>query len=289
MRWVNLRDGIKQRINEILGKGISNSTPASNTPTDWSVQSAMLENLRRIVKALVGDSESYGRVMRGCVITIDSGKNINISSGLALTRNGNIVVFGGASSFDLSAYNGQTVSIAIKHENLEIPGDTGEAFPNVGKNSGLIGRSGTVELVNDDSGVNVSGNDLVVVDESTADNHCYLGLVTVPDPGDITSDDIVNTDMRGLGNIFYTPNLSVTNNSELNNLEVSGTTTLQGFNSVNGDMTVSDSKTFTLPAGTDKVKVGSEKTGVTESSGISGIQSIEIKNGIVVGITLVPS
>ena len=78
MRWVDVKVGIKQRIGAILG----NSTEETNNGalTYWSIQASMLENLKRVVKSLVGDSSS-GRPMKGMWLTANGSDYISISSG----------------------------------------------------------------------------------------------------------------------------------------------------------------------------------------------------------------
>ena len=88
MRWVDFKNGIKARINEMLGT--SDNAAVGNPLTYWSLQSAMLTNLRRIVSSLVGDAAN-GRVMKGLRVQEESTNQINILPGFGFTNNGDIV------------------------------------------------------------------------------------------------------------------------------------------------------------------------------------------------------
>lgn len=197
MRWVNIKNGIKQRLNEILGT----SDGAGAYPmTYWSIQAAMLENSRRIVKALVGDSLD-GRPMKGCWITRSGGGNINISPGLACTPNGDIIVFDGVTSKNLGVdHSGELVLVYLKHTNAEIGADYNEG---IGKKTGLIGQSGSYEIINDDSGVDsqVSAESLLylsVSEPSPGDDYAYLGSVQMTGSEISSEKDISNSKKRGL-------------------------------------------------------------------------------------------
>lgn len=90
MRRVSIKTGLKQRLNEILGQA---DAPADEL-TPWSIQTAMLSNLQRIVKAIVGEDSGDGRKMKGLRLSANGTTNtyVNISAGIGFTSNGNVVV-----------------------------------------------------------------------------------------------------------------------------------------------------------------------------------------------------
>ena len=70
MRWIAVKNGIKERLHYLIGTNDSDSANLSETGlTIWSAQASMIENTRRTVKAIVGSAESYGRVMKGLKIS----------------------------------------------------------------------------------------------------------------------------------------------------------------------------------------------------------------------------
>ena len=88
MRFVDFKNGIKARINEMLGT--SDNAATGNELTYWSLQAAMLTNLRRIVSSLVGDAAN-GRIMKGLRVQEESTNQINILPGFAAGRDINII------------------------------------------------------------------------------------------------------------------------------------------------------------------------------------------------------
>jgi len=296
MRWINIKNGIKQRLNEILGVG-DGSTAVDNTPTYWSIQSAMLENLRRVVKSIIGDS-STGRPMKGC--WIESGSpagTVNISSGYAFTKDGNIVVFKGVEEYDLSSHTNNNVYVYLKYENAEVPQVD---FPTIGKSTGLIGQSGSPEIVNDDSGVIddtsiLNSSSVIVLNDDgalTNTNYVFLGTVQMT-AGLISAEtDIVNSKNRGLApnsvsSEFLVPNLrvgdTISGTATFYNIVVNGTSSFTGAAAFNGNVTINDSKIIILPADAGMVKVGAAKIGYSGTVDTSALTSVEIKNGIIVG------
>src|SRR5271157_885584 len=106
MRRVNIKTGLKQRLNEILGTDYGTASPEDVYDlTPWSIQSAQLENNQRIVKSIVGDS-TVGRIMSGLLITGNVGdSSFHITSGLGFTTSGNIVSLGATTSgIGISSY-----------------------------------------------------------------------------------------------------------------------------------------------------------------------------------------
>lgn len=316
MRWVNIKKGIKQRLGEILGYSSDNPTGTSSSPTYWSIQAAMLENLRRIVKSIIGNSTT-GRPMKGCWMTRVAGTGtINISNGFAFTKDGNIVSFKGVSGYDLSSYGSAQVWVYLKYENTEIPSTT--PFSNIGKSTGLIGKSGSYNIVNDNSGViddSTVINDSTVIEVSSggpdsSENYVLLGTVQMAS-GLIDADtDVVNSKNRGLApnsenDEFLVPNLRVgdttVGEADFYNIVVNGTSAFTGAATFSGTATFNGVATFAT--GITHVMLGtlnatggildlSSTPGSVKVAGVSAANfgpaapaSITVVNGIVTAIS----
>ncbi len=296
MRWVNIINGIAQRVNEILGSDNTVSTEENKAPNYWSIQAAMLVNLRRLGMAMVGNA-GEGRPMSGCDLS-RSGSSLKIEPGYAITTNGDIVVFQGITK-SLSAYGSGWFRVYIKYINTSIPeAPTGPT--DVGKSTDFIGKSGTEEIVYDDYGVlDDGGEDNLVITAvpSTDTNDVFLGEVYLTFGAIISDSNVENTQDKGLfpSNLldsnFSVPNLSVgkithgvaAGDAAFFNVVISGTTTMTGSVSINGDVTVDDSKTMILPADAGKVKVGAAKIGYSGTVDTSALTNVEIINGLIVG------
>jgi hypothetical protein len=87
MRRVNVKLGIKQRVQDILGSGMD----SVGTINAWSIQSAMISNSQRIAAAIVGEAAN-GRIMKGLRLSFDVSPVVYISSGHGFTPEGNVVV-----------------------------------------------------------------------------------------------------------------------------------------------------------------------------------------------------
>lgn len=85
MRFIAVRDGIMERINNILGT--DNVTSPLNT---WSLQAAMIENFNRIIKTL-NQQAPDGSIAYGLTVT-PSGKSITVGAGIGLTPFGRMIM-----------------------------------------------------------------------------------------------------------------------------------------------------------------------------------------------------
>jgi len=189
MRWVNVIVGIKQRIGAILGNNIEELN--GGDLTYWSIQASMLENLKRVVKSLVGDS-SYGRPMKGMWLTANTDDFIGISEGFGFTKNGEILVLE-KNLTDINApAEGVYIYIYLRYNSATLPEVDG------GKNTDII-SGGSAEIINDDIGtVNGSSIDKDQIVETyaiaTSDNDLiYLGYATK------TGGSLVITNSTGRG------------------------------------------------------------------------------------------
>ena len=296
MRWVNFKNSLKQRLNEMLGVDNVNTVDEDKEPNYWSLQAAMLVNLRRIVKALVGNAV-WGRPMEGCDMS-RSGSSLRISSGLAVTPGGNIVVFNGATK-SVGSYPDAWHNVFLEYKNTKIPETGGPA--DVGKSTYFIGQSGSEDIVYDDYGALDDGAATnVIITTSTVLNadYAYLGKVNIASGVISTDDDVENSPERGLSpnlingdDPFFVKNIKVsgTNESvaygeaEFYNVVINGATEINGTLALNDDVTIDDSKTITLPADAGKIKVGGADIGYSGTVNPSSLSSMEIKNGIIVG------
>lgn len=182
MRRVHVINGIKQRMNEILGTDTANETP-SGTPviTEWSIQAALLENMRRIVAALVGDSD-FGRPIRGMNIGF-SGGAFTVPEGYGITKRGDVIWLRSGATVPLAAGAGKH-HLYIKYGEKIVDGTL---YPAEGKKTSVIGEPGSYDIVYDGKATYRSSGDVSelftqVVSETgmspsdpDADNYVYLG------------------------------------------------------------------------------------------------------------------
>lgn len=187
MRRVNVRVSLKQRMNDILGtdSGMEMAVPGI---TPWSIQAAVLSNLRRVVSGIAANGSS-GRVMRGMWITHGGGPIINISSGYGFTKNGDVIVLDAALAYTADVSTDDTWHLYAKHSMAVLDGDTYED----GKKTGFIGKEGTENIVYDDLGATQKDNVQSVVGQiiqqssTTQDNGDWVLLGTfVTSGGTIT-------------------------------------------------------------------------------------------------------
>jgi len=180
MRRVNVKNGLKQRLNEILGtdEGAVNENGAYEI-TQWSIQAAMIENMQRICSALVGNAP--GRPMKGLVLTTYSGLNCIVTGGIGFTPEGNIIVI--EAGLVIPIPPNVTRHISVKHLLGVLDGETYSD----GKITGIIGETGSVNMVYDDFAaskkltVGSYISTIVQIDttyQSSYDNLVYLGSVT---------------------------------------------------------------------------------------------------------------
>jgi len=205
MRRVSVKLGIKERMNEILGTDTSADEYGVPGLTLWSIQAAMIENTRRIVRGIVGDSTQEGRVLSGLIISKSGDNQITIPPGVAFTPGGDIIVLGTTIQRQITGPVSNSRHIYINHIMDEIPGETNPA----GKRITFYNKPGTAEIVYDDKaavyGSSVPSN---VQSELISDygvpsgsvSSVYLGRVDLDSNGKILNSDYVTpTVLRGFG------------------------------------------------------------------------------------------
>lgn len=168
MRRVNIVTGIKQRLNGILGHGTAGAL------NDWSIQSAMLSNFRRICLALLNGS-SMGRILSGLSASYSS-TIVTIASGYGVTVNGDIITLPAPKNVQVSSLSEGDNYICLKYELKELPSG--------GKITPVINETGTQQIVFDESGAADDYDDIVEIKSSvgevTADNDLvYIATATV--------------------------------------------------------------------------------------------------------------
>ena len=200
MRRVNLRYGLKQRINDIVGSDTAVDGDGIPGITEWSVQAAMLANLRRVVSALANGT--VGRPVSGLWLTDApaAGLGYSISDGFGFTPNGDIVVSKTAITYTVSDGGDDNKYIYLRHRMGVVDGDTYDD----GKKTGFIGKAGLENIVYDDyaaskkDSVSSFASDIVIEESVPISNsdYVYLGYITV-ESGSITS--VTNNPARGFG------------------------------------------------------------------------------------------
>jgi len=296
MRRVQVRHGLKQRINEIMGTdytGGGQTSPPGITP--WSLQAAMIENLKRIVAGISGNEK--GVPMNGLVITEEAGNaTYIISPGYGFTNNGNIVVIDKAISGISLPSSGSVVNIYAKHSLAYLDGDGDVAG---GKKTGFIGQEGEQNIVEDDLGATLGSgitiDDDVIIQEvddtlsgTDLDNHVYLGQVAFSG-GTIDSITLHNFTLNNLlvnqnlevSDTITTDNITVTDTIALKDANISGAVAMASGSSMdfNGgsELNVNNSSTLNI-AGAATVKSG----GVTVYTGAVGAaQAFVVENGLI--------
>jgi len=199
MKRVNVRIGLKQRMNEILGTDYSIIEDSGGLPdiTPWSIQAAVIANIRRVVSAITAGGQ--GRPMSGLFISRVNDTKISIRSGYGFTRSGNVVVLENPIEYQIDNNTG-TKHIYLKHIMATVDGDD-----NIdGKKTNFTGKSGYEDIVYDDLAASKKGDvqdvseRIVYITESASDSSddvVYLGSVTFADDGKI--DSIYNSELRG--------------------------------------------------------------------------------------------
>ena len=308
MRRVNIRHGLKQRINEILGTDYTGGGQSSPPGiTDWSIQAAVIENLRRIVSGIAGNVK--GAPMNGLLLGgVVGSSTFTLSKGFGFTNNGDIVVVG----IDLSGLSLPSASEAYvyaKHSlaYLDDDGSTPGA-----KETGFIGQSGEANIVIDDLGATLGtslteGDDVIIVETSELtgtdlEDHVYIGKI------DISGGNITAITQRGLtlNDLETVHNLTVGGTITALNVTVTDTIALEdlGFD---GTLTANSGSTLKMDTGskadiesTSEVEFKSGSTlninasATVEVGGsavhnaditLSAITVIHVKNGLITGVT----
>lgn len=292
MKWINFKNGIKARINEMLGT--SDNAGTGNNLTTWSLQSAMLTNLRRIVSGIVGDA-SYGRVMKGLRVQEEFTNGINILPGFGFTNNGDIVYLETSVNATINWGLGDPLYLILKYENVEVE-DTDKG----GKQVNIIG--GTSEwIVNDDRAYAEGGDTIVEVVATLPSNNDFILVATIASdsgspPGIDTITESVN---RGLApnrydDQFDVPNIDVKSDGIVRGIlyataiqEVDGGTISvdSPFNFTENvafekDVSMLSADEVVLPSTAGTLKVGATSANdFTITS--ADVVSLTIKNGIV--------
>jgi len=286
MKRVHIKEGLKQRLNEILGTDDS-LTPDPTNPelkqiTPWSVQAAMISNLLRLARSIVG-LYTVGRPMEGMGLTNPSGIIMAIGSGIGITKNGNMVVLENPIQKVAEVAADETRYLYVRHKIAEVDGSDDD-----GRLTNLVGKSGQVEMVYDDFAASKKGDisaaenrDEILVDSPTQINDdeylVYIGSYTTS--GGSVSGVFPNTDTNVLG-LNVAEDLSVDGKLEAEgNVTIQGTTfsvdkitTLGGINLASGILQI--------PSTLGSIEVGGIQ-GDTASYALTGGGTLTVKNGIV--------
>ena len=281
MKRVNIRNGLKQRMNDILGTdfGIEGEVPGL---TAWSIQSAILDNLRRIASAIVGDAQ--GRPMKGLWLSKTAALNISISAGHGITPTGDIVLIATNVTSGVDSADG-TKYIYLRHKMAAIDGNT---YPD-GKRTGFIGKPRTQDIVYDDFAASKKGTvqsfvaDILTISPTVISNDpdlIYVGSVEVLS-ADITV--VTNSTSRGIGpntpsGVARLPGIDSYGLSTFNDqVDFVGAVGMAATLMVNGMVTFSGG----ITAGID---VGVTDLTLQVGDGSGGSKLIKFKNGIFIGV-----
>jgi len=302
MKRLNVRYALKQRMNELLGSDTEADVDGIPGITAWSIQAAMLSNLRRIVSALANGT--IGRPIKGLWITDApaAGLGYSIGDGFGFTPNGDVIVLETAISHTISEGSDGDKHIYLKHKMGVVDGDLYDD----GRKTGFIGKAGLEDIVYDDFAA--SKKDTVsafageiVVEESGPISHndyVYLGYITV-ESNEITS--VTNNPARGFGpnddsGKFMMPGIRVTGesvfeapvtfselvslNMALTDIESSGTATLNDV-IVNGELAIGVTGKISVD-GSDGIDANVQ---VRDAAG-TGTITLQFKGGILYGTTV---
>jgi len=282
MKRVNIRYGLKQRMNEILGtdSGVEGDVPGI---TAWSVQAAMLDNLRRIAAALTGDSQ--GRPMRGLWLTKNAALSIAISAGYGFTPTGDVVILNTGIVSSIDGTDG-TKYIYLRHRMAAIDGDTYDD----GKKTGFIGKAGTQDIAYDDfaaskkDAIQTFVADILTISSTliTGDpDLVYVGSVIVA-TGDITT--VTNSTARGLApndasGRYRLPGIHVNGDSTFENqVDLLAAVVMQTTLLIHGKATFNGGIVADGSDGVTDLSVT-----VRDAAG-TGTIDLQFKNGIFIGI-----
>jgi len=142
MRRVSILTGIKQRLNEILGT----AETGNGNLTAWSIQSAMLSNFNRVLKAINCNS-IYGRRLSGVFVSNPDNEHINIEAGYAVTGSGNFISFPGVSFYSVMVPEGTTRYLCLLYSIRQMNDGADGA-----KKTGIINAPGEHQIVFDEIG-----------------------------------------------------------------------------------------------------------------------------------------
>ena len=116
MKRVNVIYGILERLNDLLGSANSGDSETLDL-TDWSIQSTMFENLKRIGKGLSNGSND-GKIGYGLKLDTDG----NVSEGVGFTGNGEIVYWSGEEKPELTTGTGNKLYLKYTSEKVSSGG-----------------------------------------------------------------------------------------------------------------------------------------------------------------------
>jgi hypothetical protein len=270
MRRLNLRVGISERMNEIIGTDYPSYIAGSVAEiTPWSIQAAMIENTRRLVRGIVGDS-SLGRILRGMSLGNDTDSSISISAGIAITKSGNIIVLNNGISKSVSG-NGSK-DIYIKHILVEFP----ESSTNPGGKKAVFNMAVSSEIVYDDLAsisLGAMPEGVIDTDGSQDDNSVYIGTIVVAG-GKIT--EVIPTTLRGFGDGTITLDGI---NSKLEST-FDGQTTINDDLDITGTATVSGSGSELIMGADSELSV---MVGASKKPGLSSTTISYVKVGDTAG------
>ena len=138
MRRVHVRRSLERIINDVLGTDVAAvESPTVPDLTGWSIQAAMLENIKRVGESLVG-FDAGGRVMSGLSMSHPGYSDITIQPGVCITPNGDVIILG--ASVTVSVSNTGFSYIFLTHTESETAdGVDGGLSTNFIGDNGLVG------------------------------------------------------------------------------------------------------------------------------------------------------
>jgi hypothetical protein len=278
MRYSVIKNGIQERINYLLGTNDTDPSEAISGYsglTTWSIQANMIENIRRVVKGIVGSNITNGRIMRGLTISQDThGRpKIVINSGIGFTPKGNIIVLNNPVTTD-NINPGTIYYIYLLH------GETGYSGYSGYHKSNLISSINQYNIIFDDTVTGavsgISGDSIIkgqiqisstILDMSSLDG-VYLGNVLITENiGEILS--YIFTINQGLDSeILTTGSVEAIGSVDANSLTADSGNTTIGANII--------TTTGYLSAGGCPFKVETYLHTITELDYINGYATITV-------------
>ena len=292
MRRVNVKNGLKQRLNEILGTDSGTEGEVSGI-TSWSIQAAMIENFRRLGKAIVGDdAATHGRAVSGLLLSATPGDtNFTITPGIGITPAGNMFVLNSALTVNITLRN-TTVLVYAQHVLAELS----STDPN-GNLTPFTGVDQTEEqIVYDDKASTTADTSILgalIYQDSNAphdlSDYVYLGSI-VMGASTITSCtpttyrssfNTVNGDMQVNGNLTVALNATANNITAISNLNAPNATI--GTNVTAGNQV---SAPILISTSVNRTVFGSVTyTGYSDATIVVSGTSYRFVNGLLVSVT----
>ena len=207
MRRVHVRTGLVQRMGDILGTD-TGAVDENDIPelTNWSIQAQMIENVRRVVKGIVGTAVG-GRPAGGLYISAVSSGSVTIGSGYGFTANGDVIVIQNPIT-KLSESTTVDKYLYLKHINGTVPNTTVG-----GKESSFINGNTAEEIVYDDyasiqSGTSNANLYVVWLDEAPngsvdgINDMVYLGKL-IPTQSEFIQNNNRGVDINSDGDVSF--------------------------------------------------------------------------------------